>query len=318
MKNRFAILTLCAGTIVCGALAVSAAPLQRADVPADPAWVLHLDCDKLRSSAVGQYMLGEMAKPEAEAKLAAFQTIFNFDLRTQVHGLTLFSTGTAPQDGVLVVYADFDSSRLIGLVEAANDYQTNSHNQHVIHNWIDERKPALDGVHPRTYAAFEGGRIIFGQREGPVANALDVLDRKAPNLSSTRNFPQLGAAGNSSFIQAAARKMDLSDAAPGAAIFRMAKGIRLDIGEAQQQMTAALTLQANDEETATNMAAIGQGLVALMKSQPEKPESVKFAEALSLNQRGAEVVARLSLPATNVVAMMRAGALRKAKQDEGK
>ena len=60
------------------------------------------------------------------------------------------------------------------------------------------------------------------------------------------------------------------------------------------------------------MASIGQGLVSLMKLQKEKPELVKLAEAISLKQDGAGVVATLAMPANDVVAMMKADAARKA------
>jgi len=86
----------------------SAAPLQQTDVAASPAWLLHLDADALRPTAVGQYILDEMDKPAARARLAIFQLIFSFDLRTQLHGLTLYGSSPAPEDGVLIVYADFD------------------------------------------------------------------------------------------------------------------------------------------------------------------------------------------------------------------
>src|ERR1039457_7495595 len=108
-----------------------AGPFQRADVPAEPAWVLHLDCDSLRPTALGQYLLAEMEKPEAQAKFDAFQTIFNFDLRKQLHGLTLYSTGKVPEDVVLLVYADFDPSRLVTMAKAAQGYQSTTFKQHV-------------------------------------------------------------------------------------------------------------------------------------------------------------------------------------------
>ena len=101
-------------------------------------WVLHVDCDGMRPTAIGQFLLAEMDKPEAQAKFAAFQTIFNFDPRKQLHGLTLYSTGKAPEDGVLLVYADFDPERLVTMAKAAKDYQSTTYKQHVIHNWIDD------------------------------------------------------------------------------------------------------------------------------------------------------------------------------------
>jgi hypothetical protein len=291
-----------------------AAPLQRADVPAEPAWVLHVDCDNLRPTAIGQYLLAEMEKPEAQAKFAAFQTIFNFDPRKQLHGLTLYSTGKAPEHGVLLVYADFEADRLVTLAKGAKDYQSTTYKQHVIHHWIDENKKAKKGVKPRVYAAIHGGRVvIFAQQEPRVAQALDVLDRATPNLTASGVFAQLGSSSGG-FIQAAARKLDLPESDPNTAILRLAKAARLQVGEVQGQLRANLTLEASDEEVARQMATVGQGLVALMKLQKDNPGSVKLAEALTLKQDGTGLVASLAVSTTEAIELMKADAARKAQK----
>jgi hypothetical protein len=86
------------------------------------------------------------------------------------------------------------------------------------------------------------------------------------------------------------------------------------LGELQHQLTATLTLEANDEEVATNIASIAQGLVALMKLQKEKPESARFAEALALKQDGPTVTARLTLPVSEALELIKADAARKAQK----
>ena len=297
------------------ALPLTASPLQRADVPAEPVWVMHLDCDGLRPTSSGQHLLAEMDKPEAKAKLAAFQTIFNFDLRKQLHGLTLYSAGRALQDGVLLVYADFEPDRLVTLAKAAKDYHSTTYKTHVIHNWIDDSKKDKEGVKPRVYAAIHGGRVvIFGQQEPRVAQALDVLDRTTANLAGNTLFAKLGAGGKGEFIQAAARKLDLPEGDPKTAMLRLAKAARFDVREVQGQLKALLNLEAEDEEVARQMVSVGQGLVALMKLQKDNPGSVKVAEALALKQQGAGVVVTLAVPTSEVIELMKAGAARKAQQ----
>ncbi len=314
MNMNFLRPALCACGLVAATVTASAAPLQRADVAAGPTWVLHLDCDALRPTPIGQYLLSEMEKPEAEANLAGLQSMFNFDPRKQLHGLTLYSTGKTPEEGVLLVYGDFDADRLLTLAKQAADYQSTTHKQHTIHNWVDEKKKARNGVKPRVYAAIQGSHIlIFSQQEARVAQALDVLDRAAPSLVSSGVFPQLGT-GGSSFLQAAARKLDLPESTPNAALLRLAKSARLEIGEAQGQLRATLNLEAEDEAVAKQMALIGQGLIALMKLQKDNPGSVKLATGLSLKQDGAEVVASLAAPINDAVEVMKADAAKKAQK----
>ena len=315
MNTKFSRLAWCGCGLAAATVTGLAAPLQRADVAADATWVVHVDCDALRPTTIGQFLLTEMEKPDAQAKFAAFQSIFNFDPRRQLHGLTLYSTGKAPEDGVLLVYADFDPERLLTLARAAKDYHGTAYKQHTIHDWIDEKKKARDGVKPRVYAAIQGRHmVVFAQQENRVAQALDVLDRAAPNLASSGGFPRLGASGSTSFVQAAARKLDLPDSTPNAALFRLAKSARLEVGEAQGQLRATLNLEAESEEVATQMAMVGQGLVALMKLQKNDTGSAKLAEGLSLTQNGTGVVVSLTVPTTGAIELMKADAAKKAEK----
>ncbi len=314
MKPRFWKHTLWSGAILSVGLTAIAAPLRRSDVAAVPSWVLHIDCDALRPTAVGQYLLAEMEKPESQGRLAAFQTLFRFDPRKQLHGLTLYNTGSAQEDAALLVYADFDLERLVTLAKAAKETKTTSYKGYVIYNWIDDKKQPKDGVIPRTYAATHGTRVVvFAQREQPVARALDVLDKATPNLSAGKFFPQLGAAGSTSFIQAAARKLDIPDSTPNAAIFRLAKLMNLQVGEADRKVTATLNLETNDEGVAKQAASVLQGLLAIVKLQSLKPESGKLAESLLLKQDGANVLATLTMPATDVIGLIRAHSEEKAQ-----
>jgi hypothetical protein len=289
--------------------------LQRADVAAEPTWVVHVDCDILRTTAIGHYFLAEMEKPEAQSKLATIQTMFGFDPRKQLHGITLYSAGKVPEEGVLLVYGEFDANKLISMVSGAQDYQTTPYKKRVIHNWADEKKKPVKGVQPRVYAAIEGARIILiAQQEARVAEALDVLDRTAPSLAASGVFPQMGATASTNIIQAAARKLNLADSTPQAAILRLAKGAQLQVGAGQGQLRATLNLEANDPDVAQQMATVGQGLVALLKLQRGNAGLLKLAEAISLKQDGADLVASLSIPTGEVVELIKADEARKAQK----
>lgn len=292
----------------------SAAPLQRAHVIQDPVWVLHLDADALRPTVVGQYLLAEMAKPEAQKKLAAFQAIFNFDPSTSLHGATLYGATKAEEDSVLLVYADFDAARLTTLAGGAKDATSSRHGTHEIHSWLDEKKPEKNGLKPRTYAAIHGNCVIFAQQEARVATALDVLDRVQPNLSANPQFARLEQAGN--FIQGAAREPALPPSDPNSMMLKQSKMATLLVGETQGTMRASLTLDTASAEVAAQLEAVGRGLVGLMTLQQDKPESQKLAQGLTVQQDEASVTVRLALPVGDAVAMIKADAARKAAKKD--
>jgi len=284
-----------------------AVPLQRADIPANPAWVVHVDCDAIRPTAVGQFLLGEMAKPENKAKISVLQSLIGVDLATQLHGLTLYNSGTDPKDGVLIVYADFDADKLSNLAQAAKDPESTKHHGITIRSWVDDKK---SGTQKRTYGAIKGNRVILGQQESTVADALDVLDGGA-SLAGSKNFPELGAADSPKCVQAAAHHLDLPGNDPHAAMLKLAQGMRLDIGEADGKVKATLALEAKDGDVAQQIYSIAQGLLALGKLQ-NKPETAKLVNALSVKQDNTWVVANLSVDADDLVEAIKAKAAQKA------
>jgi hypothetical protein len=275
-----------------------------------------VDCDRLRPTTVGKWILSEIEKPGVQEKLAGFQAMLNFDPRRQLHAVTLYSASSSPQDGVLLAYADFEAERLTTMAKAAREHESATHGRYVIHSWIDEKKKPKDGVQPRTYAAISDKRVIFGQRHTTVAAALDVVDGATATLARTSSLPQLGANSGTSFLQAAARKLDVSPSDPNAAVFRLSKLLRLDIGEAQEKVNATLTLEANSNEVANQISSVLQGVVALLKLQTDKPENARIAEAISLKQEAQNVVASLRMPAADVIGIVKAGIAKKAQKKD--
>lgn len=304
------------GTVGAGAIAASApaAPLQRTDVPASSTWLVHVDCDALRSTTVGAYVLAEMDKPENKAKLAIFQALFSFDLRTQLHGATLCGTGNDPKNGVLMVYADFDAARLTALAQSAKGHQTSAYGSHTIYSWIDDKRKIQDGQQPRVYAAIQGNHVIFGQREETVDRALDAAAGAAASLAGAATFADFGTAGDPHVVEAATLKPNLPGSNPNAAILKMAQSIEFTLGESDSHLNGTLTLVGDNPEVCTQICSIAQGLLALAKLQGNKPDSAKIANAINLRQDGARVIGTLDLPAGDVVEMMKAAAARKAAQ----
>lgn len=314
MKTTFlcASIGAIAGTLLAG-------PIKRADVPGEPGWVLHLDVDGMRPTTVGKFLLAELNKPEADNKISSFEAMFGFDPRKALHGITIFNAGAGQENAVMLVYADFDAERLTKLARGARDYASVKHGKHVVHNWIDDKKEKAlkqqgkEGAAPRTYAAITGNRVLFSERREALTKALDVIDGASTSLSQSKNYTDLGT-GNA-FLQASALKLDLPQSDPSAAIFRMAKAIRLGVSETNGKMMLQGTLDANNEEVAGNMTSIAQGMISLLKLKTDKPEEAiraRVAEALKVQQNGSTLNISMAVPSTDVVEYMKADAARRA------
>jgi hypothetical protein len=286
-----------AAAVFAGAPMVFAAAFNPKDVAADPALLIHVDCDALRGSSVGRSILSEQ---EIQDKLAALGAIFDFDLRKQLHGLTVYTTEEHPKDGALIVYADFDPDRLITLAKAAEGFQSVTNGSHVIYSWLDDKKKAKAGERPRVCGAILGHRVVFGQNETHLADALDVIDGRAPNFSGKKVLSE-PAAGESIIVQGVMLKFDFDGADQDAAIFKMSKSVRLKLSELDSNITAAVRFEASDAETANNIANIAQGLLAVLKLQKSDANALKLANAIVIKQDGATVGLTLSVPSSEII-----------------
>jgi hypothetical protein len=309
MKRHLIILATAAAAFASAAPGL-AAPLDRKDVAADPALLFHLDCDALRNSAVGQSILNG---PEVQDKLAALGALIDFDLRKQLHGLTVYTTMGHPKDGALILYADFDPNRLITLAKGAENFQCVTNGAHVIYSWVDEKKKGRGGAPPRVYGALLGHRVVFGQEQSHLAAALDVIEGSAPNFSGNKALPD-PAAGESPLIQGIILKFDFDSPDPNAAIFKMSKSARLQLSEMGSNLAVAVHFEAANEETATQIGAIAQGVVALLKLQQADANALKLANAIVVKQDGPTVGLTLSLPSSEVIDMIKDGQAKAAQR----
>jgi hypothetical protein len=289
--------------VFAGAPMVFAAPFNPKDAAADPALLLHVDCDALKASSVGQSILSE---PEIQDKLAAVGAIFDFDLRKQLHGLTVYTTEEHPKDGALIVYADFDPDRLITLAKAAEGFQSTTNGSHVIYSWLDDKKKAKDGERPRVCGAILGHRVVFGQDATHLADALDVIDGKAPNFSGKQGLPEQ-ASGESILLEGVMLKFDFDGADQNAAIFKMSKSVRLKLSEVANTMTANVRFEASDADTATQIASIAQGLLAVLKLQKTDANAMKLANAIVIKQDGSVASLTLSVPSSELIDTIKQG-----------
>lgn len=286
-----------------------AAPLQPADVAANPTLVAHLDLDTFKVTTIGKSILAQVNAPDIDKALGTFQAISGFDPRTQWHGLTCYVTGDKPQNGVLLLYADFDSNRLVTLAQTMPDYHSVTNGSHVIHNWIDEKKKA-NGGEPNVSAAIAGNRVVFGQNVAAVQGALDVLDGKAPSLTGALADLHFTAGD---FLQGVVEKFDFANKDPNSAILKGCRKLRLEVSETTDHLVAILSLQADDNDKATQIASVGQGLLALGKLQADKTAAMKLANSVAIKQDGANVSATLSIANADVEEMIKAAQEKKAE-----
>ena len=302
-----------AAALFAGNLAGSAAPLNPKDVAADPALVVHVDVDALRNTAVAKSILSQQ---EVQDKLAAVGALINFDVRSQLHGITVYTTVDHPKDGALIIYADFDANRLLTLAKGvAEDFHTITNGSHTMYSWIDEKHKDKDGE-DKVYGAIVGNRVVFGQDATHLADALDVIDGKGKTFSE-KGLPQ-GQDGESVIASGVLLKFDFDNADDNAAILKMSKSVSAKISEKGEKMSAHVKFEAADNDTATQIANIAQGLLALGKLQKSDANVTKLANSIMLKQDGNYVGLTLSVPSSDLMGMIKEGQEKEKEKSQHK
>jgi hypothetical protein len=94
----------------------------------------------------------------------------------------------------------------------------------------------------------------------------------------------------------------------------MSKSVRVKLSEVANNMTATVRLEAADADTATNMEAIAQGLMALLKLQKSDTNVLKLANAIMIKQDGPAVGLTLSEPSSELIDMIKEGQKKAERQ----
>ncbi len=262
------IMKIATAVLLAAGLAASPAWAGRLDrklVPADAAWLAHLDVEALLGSTIGKALLEEAG--DLHGGLDGIEELnreLGIDLRTDLKSLTLFGGGGDPEDDAVSVAvtnarADVAVERLTAK-ESVETLDLDGQTVFVI----------PDGCGGETYVHVRRGKgvaqrlVLCSRSRDSMRRALAVVAGDAPSLTR-QDAGILGTRPRSGSIlfAAAGPLQDLQAIRPASEIFRLARGITIDLGETEDEMRGEATLFANDEEAAANMADVVQGMVAL-------------------------------------------------------
>jgi len=157
-----------------GAAAGPSGP-QMSIVPADALWVIHLDMEKLTSSALFKMLTGEGGGIDIQKKAGQFSEKLKMDPFKDIKAVTVFGRGEAGEEPVVAVSGNFDKTYLIGLLKAESSYKETPYGKYTLYNWEDEH-----------FGVFVNDNLVLiTEKEADIKSALDALDGKAKNVSAS-------------------------------------------------------------------------------------------------------------------------------------
>ena len=280
-------------------------PLKYEQIAPDAKWLVHLDCDNLRQTQLGGFLLTNVLGP----KLAEATGDVKFNVSNvlqQIKSVTAygtdFNTG-AGATGVLLINTDAETKKVIEGVLAAQ----------MLANTNGPIKQLEEGAQPLYTVADQGfispqehGPIIISRSKAQIEAARELLAGKGPSLASTKSIGEFPAVSNGFFFVGLANAIDLPNSIPAQAkVLQMANGGRLVLGEKADQVFLELALRGKTPEVTRQIQQVIEGMVALVSlGQPDNPDLVDLVKSTKVSAADQLITISVHYPVGKVIAKL--------------
>ncbi len=264
MFLAFAALALFPGL---GASAAAAGPsgAQMSIVPADAQWVMHLDMEKLVSSALFKLLSDVKGGPGIQQKAEQFAGKFNMDPLKDIRDVTVFGRAGAGEEPVVAVSGNFDQDHILGILKTESSFKETPYGKHTLYSW--------DGEHFGVFV--NDGLVLITEKEADIKSALDALEGKTKNVPASPLLSLLKKESGKAMIEFALADISrltgqVKDAGAAQALPAMLtqmQSITGFVSETGDKLNMKIEIGAESDQVATNIEQTIRGLLALMNLQ---------------------------------------------------
>lgn len=325
MKTK---LLLIATLLLVATAAASASPLDPRQIDARAQWVVHIDTDACIASPLGEAFHAEFQKYGVDRKLAALEAMFSFDPMQDLRSITIYGIGYTDRDGIVLIAGKFDVPKLTILLRASDAYEKTNYTGHEVHHWIDHHPlmstdnadtaaAALDGITNinvenandtrHMYAIFyRPTLVVLAGNLDMLKVAVDVLDARKPTLATAKTYvAQQAKPTPGSLLMAVADGFTaVPDATPEATLLKKTQRFATNFGQTGDTLFAEGTLTAQNAETAQQIEAMFQGMVAsVLLSRDSWPELAVAVQTAVISRKEASVSVRITYPTARLIEM---------------
>ena len=305
----------------------AAAPFDARAVPADARWVVHVDADAGRDTAVGRALREQLtAAADVKAKLAQVTAATGVHVERDLHDVTLFGSGPGDESVVVVVRsANLDRRRMTDIVAVLPGYAAHEVAGRSLVQWTQDGRVLHGGFHGES-------AVVLGRSEAKVAAALDALDGKG---TAPADGPLAGraeaatrpavAAGERPMLYVAAT--DLPGLAAGVEVpgpLKQVEGVHLAVVESGANLLVRADVTATSAEEAEQLRTAAEGLKAMAAFAAMGADADPKAKAASaamqravVGRGGRTVTIDFSMPSAQVVVAVRSGKMTLGLDDDG-
>ncbi|HTG43351.1 MAG TPA: hypothetical protein VK633_02345 [Verrucomicrobiae bacterium] len=287
------------GCVGLAALTTWAAPLDKLKVATTAKWLVHLDIDALRSSALGNYLITDLLNPALED----MDELKNLNLSMNISNISSVTAyGPAFEknaDGVLLVSTSANVKKDLDTVAGMFLLSAGTNSPFVL---IENKPLPLYSFYKSVYFAPIGDTLIVAKSKDQIERAHDVLRGKAESLAKMSSFQEFPATQNGFFFLAMAEGFNGNAAMPPQAqILKETQGGRLAVGERGKNLFVNLVFQGKDDLATTKIQQVLQGLVALVSLSQNDADITQLAGATKIAADGKNVMVSVEYPVTKAI-----------------
>ena len=248
-------------------LPVLAGGIDRTQVDAQAKWVAHLDIEGFRSTQLFKEIQAADKEGEIEKGLARIASEHGIQLFEDVYSVTAYGTALGEEHGVVIVRTNAHAEAALAAAQLKAGAKTLRVGERDCIQWGEGGDAGFSFLRAGTGELRE---VVFAKSQADLGAALEVLDKKRPALDTLPRsdlFPE-PAVGTFAYVAASGILDELAgpsghNVQQVSAMARLAKGVRLEIGEVGGGMFLDLRLRTDKPEDAKRIQRIFDGLLAL-------------------------------------------------------
>lgn len=289
---------LSAGLCCCIAFTTSAAEVPTT-LPDGARWVTHVDVSGVLEGPLGDQVRTIAERPEVAQKLKALHAFSGFKPLEHLQSISM--VGADPESGeyALLLRGTFDRERLEALAGGLPGYEQRAFGDLQVHRWTDDDQPT-----GRMHAFFLDDELLVLSPLGSILERIFHARDQSDSAPTLRAALAAQVAG-SVVLGAATDFAALAKRAPRARMLQKVRSLSLGIVFEDDDLVARLEAEAVNEESATNIFNIAQGMLALARMQGELPPPLhRLLASLQLSRDGELVILTQQLPVSDVIELL--------------
>ncbi|HEV3338805.1 MAG TPA: hypothetical protein VG125_00565 [Pirellulales bacterium] len=287
-------------------------------VPGETKFLLHLDLQAFRATAVGGKLF-DLAKRRAEQELSAGPAHGNTGGLEKIHEMLGFDPFAEIQT-ILVSAANYDrpeqslvvsigvgksTGNLEGLILALPGYGAEQYGKYTIHSAAPEKGVQVFGA---IHTDAKANKTVFlaAQRES-ITHLLDQVDGKTVGGASFKTIKLASDEKPILAIEVLALPTEMIGDGPQAGVVKVLRTVSLRIRESEGEVTVGIWLAADTEQQAEQLRQMAQGLIAMLDfAQSTNPDDEdlkkmqRFVHEIKAARDGSSLKVSLTVPAADL------------------